>query len=43
MVEAWGWPVFYLFSVAMGVPGVALLLGMRERIVALESKDSNPS
>jgi PAT family beta-lactamase induction signal transducer AmpG len=41
MVEAWGWPVFYLFSVAMGVPGVALLLGMRKRIVALESKDSS--
>jgi PAT family beta-lactamase induction signal transducer AmpG len=32
MVEAWGWPSFYLFSVAAGIPGVLLLLPLRKAI-----------
>lgn len=32
MVEAWGWPQFFLVTLAAAIPGLLLLIGMRRRI-----------
>jgi MFS transporter, PAT family, beta-lactamase induction signal transducer AmpG len=32
MVEAWGWPPFFLVTLAAAIPGLLLLIWMRRRI-----------
>lgn len=45
LTESIGWQAFYLFSVAMAIPGVAMIRGMRRPLVALEEagKERNAS
>jgi MFS transporter, PAT family, beta-lactamase induction signal transducer AmpG len=40
LVEAVGWPTFFLITVVFALPGLVLLWFMRERITILSKKDS---
>ena len=38
MVEAWGWPTFFLFSTVAALPGLLLLIWLRPTIMALPTE-----
>lgn len=38
LVEAYGWPLFFGFAALTGLPGLALVAGLRRRITTLESQ-----
>jgi PAT family beta-lactamase induction signal transducer AmpG len=38
MVEAWGWPTFFLFSTVAALPGLLLLMRLRPTIEALQTE-----
>lgn len=42
LVEAMGWPAFYLFTVAAAVPGVVLIALLRRQITAREAPEARP-
>ncbi|MGC9237625.1 MAG: muropeptide MFS transporter AmpG, partial [Thiomonas sp.] len=39
LVDAMGWPAFYLFTVAAAVPGVVLIYWLRDTIMARDVTD----
>jgi PAT family beta-lactamase induction signal transducer AmpG len=41
MVEAWGWPTFFLFSTAAALPGLLLLAWLRPTIESLQTEKSS--
>ncbi|MDC9587834.1 muropeptide MFS transporter AmpG [Xenorhabdus sp. XENO-10] len=38
--EAYGWPLFYLFSIVIGLPGLVLLLACRKTLAYTQKNDS---
>jgi PAT family beta-lactamase induction signal transducer AmpG len=42
MVAAFGWPSFFVFSVAAALPGLALLAWLKPQVIALDSRTAEP-
>ena len=43
MVEAWGWPTFFLVTVLTALPGLGLLYWLRRDIAQLDAASADPT